>query len=221
MTRNLDLTGRQIRVHRLRRSRHYGSVDAHHALGAKSFEVLETWRARMGDQLGDPVVIAEIDEQQAAMIALAMEPAAEANPRSFVGQTQRAAGVSAIACIVKALGRPRFRKARKGRMGSERCQVRAHERRQTAVFRVSSSVRAHIVLERSEKPLWTSRKSIGAIWTGPTAAPAGRRPDFGGRRGDADISRHVVKRRSSWLRNVEDDSDHLAPLAGFHWRATA
>ncbi len=58
-----------------RRARHDLAVDAHDALGPQSFEGLEAGRAGMGDQLGQAIVVAQVDEQQAAVVALAVDPA--------------------------------------------------------------------------------------------------------------------------------------------------
>jgi hypothetical protein len=47
--------------------------------------------------LGDPVVVAQINEQQAAVIADAMAPAGKPNVGSFLGEGQSATGMSTVA----------------------------------------------------------------------------------------------------------------------------
>ena len=46
--------------------------------------------------LGQAVMVAQVDEQQTAMVALAMHPAGQASRRPGVGGTQRAAGMGAV-----------------------------------------------------------------------------------------------------------------------------
>ncbi len=93
---HLDLAGGQVRVHRLRRPGHDLTVDAHHALRAQGVERLEAGIAGMGDELCQAVVIAKVDEQQAAVITLAVDPAGKAHGPAGVGEAQLAAGVGAI-----------------------------------------------------------------------------------------------------------------------------
>ena len=53
--------------------------------------------ADVDDALGDAVVVAQVDEQQVAVVALAMDPAGQADASAAgVGEAQRAAGVRAI-----------------------------------------------------------------------------------------------------------------------------
>jgi hypothetical protein len=50
----------------------------------------------IGDDLGDAVMVAQIDEQQAAMIALAMHPARQADVLADGGGRQAGAGVGTV-----------------------------------------------------------------------------------------------------------------------------
>ena len=72
---DLDPAGRQIGIDRLRRARHHLAVDAHHPFGLEPLGLLEGRRMRVGHRLGQAVMVAEVDEQQPAMIAHAMHPA--------------------------------------------------------------------------------------------------------------------------------------------------
>ena len=69
---------------------------------------------RIDDALGDAVVIAQVDEQQVAVVALAMHPAGQANLRAGVGETQGAAGVRAIRMHGSHLGGSLFAKIEGG-----------------------------------------------------------------------------------------------------------
>src|SRR3546814_4256092 len=69
---HLDLAGRQIGVHRLGRSRHDFASDRHHALGAQGVKGRKGRIAAVGDDLRQAIMVAQIDEEQPAMVALAM-----------------------------------------------------------------------------------------------------------------------------------------------------
>ncbi len=89
----LDLAGRQVGVHDRGLTGHDLAVDADDALGAQAFDGLEARRLRVQHQLGQAVVVAQVDEQQAAVVALAVDPARQADIRARIGQTEGAAGV--------------------------------------------------------------------------------------------------------------------------------
>ena len=76
---HLDLTGRQVRVHGLRRPRLDRAVDPDHPLRAHLLRRLEGRRIRIGHDLGQAVMVAEVDEQQPAMVADAVHPAGQAD----------------------------------------------------------------------------------------------------------------------------------------------
>ena len=56
----------------------------------------EAGRARMQHQLGQPIVVAQVDEDQPAVIALAVDPARQPDGLAGVGGAKRAAGVGAV-----------------------------------------------------------------------------------------------------------------------------
>jgi superfamily I DNA/RNA helicase len=63
---------------------------------ATHFEALDQIEAggfRGQDQLGQAVMVAQVDEDQPAMVALAMDPAGEADCGAGIGRAKRAAGV--------------------------------------------------------------------------------------------------------------------------------
>ena len=74
----LDLARRQLLVHRAVGARAHLAVDADHPFGAHALRRLEGGAVGIGDDLRDAVVIAQVDEQQAAVVAHAMHPAREA-----------------------------------------------------------------------------------------------------------------------------------------------
>ena len=78
---NLDLAGRQVGVDGLGRARLDLAVDADDPFAAHGLGGLEGRRIRIGDDLGQAVVVAQVDEQQAAMVAHAMHPARKADGR--------------------------------------------------------------------------------------------------------------------------------------------
>ena len=55
-------------------------------------------RCRVEDELREAVAVAKVDEDQAAVIAVGMNPAGQANFRANIGCPKLAAGVSAVAC---------------------------------------------------------------------------------------------------------------------------
>jgi hypothetical protein len=72
------------------------AVDGHHAFDAAGFEEGERGAVAVGHDLGDAVVVAQVDEQHAAMIALAMDPAREADILADMLAREGAAGVGTI-----------------------------------------------------------------------------------------------------------------------------
>ena len=72
---DLDRAGRQVGIDRLGRAGDHLAVDAHHPFRLQPLRLLEGRRLRVGDDLRQPVMVAEIDEQQPAVIAQAMHPA--------------------------------------------------------------------------------------------------------------------------------------------------
>ena len=94
--KNLDLAGRQVGVDRLGGSRLDRTVDAHDPLAAQGLGGLEGRGIRIGDNLGHAIVVAQVDEEQAAMVADAMDPAGQADIGSDIGLPEGGAGVAAV-----------------------------------------------------------------------------------------------------------------------------
>jgi len=91
--RQLDLAGRQPRVDRGRSPRDDLAAHGDHALEPQGLGGLEQWARAVEHALRDPVVIAKIQEQEIAVVALAMEPAREPDGLPGVLASELAAGV--------------------------------------------------------------------------------------------------------------------------------
>ena len=72
---HLDRAGGQLGVHQIGRARHDLAVDADHPFRAHLFDVLEHRTVRIGQHLGDAIVVAQVDKQQPAVVAHPMHPA--------------------------------------------------------------------------------------------------------------------------------------------------
>ena len=94
---DLDGAGRQVGVLGAGGALAHVAVDPHHPLRAQLLRVLEGRRVRIGYHLSDAVMVAQVDEQQATMIADTMAPAGEPDLFADVAFAQRAAGVGAVA----------------------------------------------------------------------------------------------------------------------------
>ena len=66
------------------------------ALGAQALDDGEAGGVRGQDQLGQAIVVAQVDENETAVVALAMDPAREADGLTGVGGPKGAAGMTAI-----------------------------------------------------------------------------------------------------------------------------
>jgi|GEM_PF-2109089 len=93
---DLDLSGRQVRVDRCLAARLDRAVDRDDALEPQVLEHFERRGIGVRDDLGDAVMIAQVDEQHAAVIALAVHPARQADGLADVLGAQRGAGVGTI-----------------------------------------------------------------------------------------------------------------------------
>ena len=92
---HFDMAGRQVRVDRI-----VGAFDdrpghGQHALQPHRVHRREGRIAGFGDALGQTVAVAQVEEQQVAVIALAMDPAGQADRLPGVVGAQRAAGMRA------------------------------------------------------------------------------------------------------------------------------
>ena len=94
---DLDLAGRQFRVLGAGRALARLAVDAHHPFRAQRLGQLERLAVRVGHHLGQPIMVAQIDEQHPAVVADAVAPARQANRFADITLAQGAAGVGAIA----------------------------------------------------------------------------------------------------------------------------
>ena len=94
---NLDEAGRHLGVLGARRALAHVAVDAHDEFRAQLFRLRKSRRIRIDHALREPVMIAQIDEQQSAVVADAMAPAGEPDGGAVFGEAERAAGVGAIA----------------------------------------------------------------------------------------------------------------------------
>src|SRR5262249_34538297 len=72
------------------------AVDPYHPFRAQFFRRLERRRIRVGDALGQPVMVAQVDEQHTAVVADAMAPAGQADLFANVALAERAAGVGPV-----------------------------------------------------------------------------------------------------------------------------
>ncbi len=94
---DFDRAGGELRIFRAGRALAHLAVDSHHPFGAQLLGGLEGGRIRIGDDLRQAVVVAEIDEQEAAMVADAVAPAGEPHRLADMQLAQRAASMRAIA----------------------------------------------------------------------------------------------------------------------------
>src|SRR5690606_37558375 len=93
---DLDRAGRKVGIGRLGPARDDLAVACDDRFGPQPLEQGERLAVRAGDDLGQAVMIAQVDEQDAAMIALAVNPAREADAAADIGLAKLAAIVGAI-----------------------------------------------------------------------------------------------------------------------------
>ncbi len=91
-----DFAGRQILVVGAVGALAQLAVDADHPFGAQRLGNLERGAVGIGHDLRDPVVVAQIDEEQPAVIADAMAPAREPDSLADVRGAERAAVMGPI-----------------------------------------------------------------------------------------------------------------------------
>ena len=94
---DFDLAGRQLGVLGAFRAPAHFAVDAHHPFRAQRFRNLEGRAVGIGHDLREAVMVAQIDEQHAAVVADAVAPARQPHDLADVIFAQRAAGVRTIA----------------------------------------------------------------------------------------------------------------------------
>ena len=88
-----DLAGRDLRVHGLGGARHDFAREAHDRLDAPAFEFLVEILGRVDHDLRLAVVVAQVDEDDSAVVAHAVDPAGQARSDSDVAFSQFAAGM--------------------------------------------------------------------------------------------------------------------------------
>jgi hypothetical protein len=76
--KHLDCAGRQVGVHGLFGTRLHLTINPDHPLATHFFSGLEGGAVRVSHDLGHSVMIAQIDEQQATMVAHPVHPARQA-----------------------------------------------------------------------------------------------------------------------------------------------
>ena len=118
---NFDLAGRQIGVHHIGVPRQHLPIHPDHALGAQPLDQAKAGRLGRQHQLRQAVMVPQIDEHQPAMVALAMNPAGQADGLARVGEAQRAAGMGAIDVHFRVVFLRVFGSA-EGRIGGAGCQ---------------------------------------------------------------------------------------------------
>ena len=94
---DLDHAGRQFRVLGSGRALAHLAVDPHHPFRAQLLGILEGRAVGIGHDLREAVMVAQVDEQHAAMVADAMAPAREPDGLADVLFAERAAGMGAVA----------------------------------------------------------------------------------------------------------------------------
>jgi hypothetical protein len=92
---DLDLTGRNLRVDRVGGPRLDPAEHRHHELRAQALRLRHERIVVADDDLRDAVAIAQVEEQQRAEIADAVDPSEQHDVAPDVGGRQRAAGVRA------------------------------------------------------------------------------------------------------------------------------
>ena len=71
-------------------------VQVRHLIPTRSIGAAKRRRIRIRDDLGDPEMIAQVNEQQMAVVALAVDPAREADGFTDIGDAQLGAAMGAI-----------------------------------------------------------------------------------------------------------------------------
>ena len=90
---DFDLTGRQIGILGAGGAPAHLAVDAHDPFRAQRLGQLECLAVGVGHDLREPIVVPQIDEQHAAMVADAVAPAREPHGRADIALAKRAAGM--------------------------------------------------------------------------------------------------------------------------------
>src|SRR5690606_26575962 len=93
---DLDSAGRQVGIGGFRSARLYLTVDSDDAFHAQVVEDLQRRRIGVAYDLGDAVMIAKIDEQHTAVVALPVDPARQADRLPYIIGPQSGAAVGTV-----------------------------------------------------------------------------------------------------------------------------
>ena len=93
---DLDRAGGDFRVHQRRIPRLDPAVDADHGFGLQLFDRRKGRAVAVGQKLGHAVMVAQIDKQDAAVIADPVHPTRQAHGFAGVGFVQRRTGMAAV-----------------------------------------------------------------------------------------------------------------------------
>ena len=93
---HFDRAGRDAGIDRFFRALDHRAGDRHHAFGTHPFDTREQRTRNVDHALRQAIVVAQVDEQQVPVVALAMDPAGQANGLADVGFAQLATGMGAV-----------------------------------------------------------------------------------------------------------------------------
>ena len=93
---DLDLACRKVGINRVRLTELHLARHGDHGLEMRLFDEAEEAAARMHDDLRQAIMVAEVDEQDAAMIAQAIHPAGKFDGLARVSRAELITGVCAI-----------------------------------------------------------------------------------------------------------------------------
>ncbi len=110
---DFDEARRHFRIFGAGRALTHRTVDAHHPFRAQRFRQRKGRRIRIDDALRDPIMIAQIDEENAAVVADAVTPAGKSDFGIGLRFAQVAAGVGAITMHVLSRRMPGARRRAK------------------------------------------------------------------------------------------------------------
>ena len=127
---DLDLTGREVGIHQLRVPGDDLALDRDDALGAQAFNRGEARRSRIEDDLGQAVMVPQVDEHDPAMVAPSVQPARNLDGLADMGFAQLPAGMGAIGMhrANTPVTRPNIKKRRRAQTPSplsSRCDKRS------------------------------------------------------------------------------------------------
>ncbi|CAK0753185.1 hypothetical protein WCLP8_2410010 [uncultured Gammaproteobacteria bacterium] len=110
---HFDPAGRQLVVGCFWATFDHLAGNRDHRFQLERVQLAEQRAGRIEHALGQPIMVAQIDEQQAAVVAFTVHPAGQADGLASMVGAQRAAGMGAVG--VHGLGNPG---GEKGRVGS-------------------------------------------------------------------------------------------------------